>query len=123
MNKSLIQKIEGIIQETRNLVEKDTPLEIPNDIHTYTTKELEEFYAKVLNYNNIIKAKMKDLRYIVYILTDAKFSIPSDTPSNAAIYRQLNAYITKSKYLLEVLDTIDSSHIQTIRFLYNFNSL
>lgn len=114
MNQKLLTKIEEKYKEAKVLAEKYSF----SDVWLNTGEKLKDIndeYAKQVNFSNSYRQKEKDLLFILSLLQEAS-SNAQNTPRGQSTIKTINTYIENIKSLLKVYQKINEMQISILRY-------
>lgn len=118
MNKDLENKIQVIINDAKQYAANYTCDKLlKNGVNNLSVDVWNE-YARQIDKTNVIRQKKKDLSFLNYILTEAKYGLSNNAPSEQKILKQIKAYMDIIKQL--IITYTEMENIQNdIVYYYN----
>lgn len=114
MNQKIVDKIGNIYKEAKELAEKYSF----GDVWLNTGEKLKDIndeYAKQINFTNKYRQKEKDLLFILTILQEAKGNV-QNTPRGQNSIKIIDTYIDNIKSLINVYKKIDEIQTSILRY-------
>ena len=114
MNQKVIEKIKDKYMEAKILPEKYSF----SDVWLNTGEKLKDIndeYAKQVNFSNTYRQKEKDLLFLLTLLQEAKSNV-QNTPRGQSTIKIIDTYLDNIKSLLKVYQKINEMQTAILRY-------
>lgn len=116
MNNSLMQKISVIVLKVRTFVEQTQVPQLTVEMFTSSNEEMSAEWKKMVNAVSALKNELRDVDYVLYLLTEAQRGISVNTAEGTAKNRQINAHVESLKILRRCLCDIDDGYYRIMNY-------